>query len=270
MVFITVQYRNPDDTQSFLQSLALVVDASLCEVVVVDNAPVEEGRHSIGGNYPFRVHVIEPGKNLYYWGGAAFAIDTIMKATGRLPGWVIVCNNDVTLDGRDFVKRLSTIDGTEFPVIAPSIVSVASGGDQNPILRATPEFGKRFKWRIYDLAYPVAKLMLSIHRAFATNKRVVSKADTKPAKIYAPHGACVIFSSSFFERGGHLDTQVAMFAEELSLAETARGLGLPIWYRPEFRLMHAEHSTTGNRLTREKYRMEQMARRRWYDLLSRN
>ena len=74
----------------------------------------------------------------------------------------------------------------------------------------------------------------------------------------------MIFSSAFFEKGGVLDTAVPLFAEELTVAALAKKLGIPIWYCPELRIAHREHSTTGKSLTRAKYEMERLARRRFY------
>ena len=45
----------------------------------------------------------------------------------------------------------------------------------------------------------------------------------------------------------------------------AKKLDMPVWYCPDIRVSHREHSTTGEKLTRAKYQMERMARRRYYD-----
>jgi hypothetical protein len=47
----------------------------------------------------------------------------------------------------------------------------------------------------------------------------------------------------------------------------AEKLGMPVWYFPELRISHREHSTTGHSLTRSKYEMERMARHRYYELV---
>ncbi len=268
VVFVTVQYGNPADTEAFLESVGALDDSGACEVIVVDNAPGSSAARPLSQDrYTFPVQTVAAPENLYYWGGAAFAIDGIRNDRGGLPRRVIICNNDVTIPQADFLQRLSQIDPDGFPIVAPAVISLASGRDQNPILSDPPRVLMRLKWRVYDVAYPVAKAMLAIHRTLVSQDRPARNTVPEgPRKVYAAHGAFVILSSVFFERGGSLDTHVAMFAEELSLAETARSLGLPIWYFPDLRVSHAEHSTTGAELTPEKYALERLARGRYYDL----
>jgi hypothetical protein len=66
--------------------------------------------------------------------------------------------------------------------------------------------------------------------------------------------------------GGRLDTTIAMYAEELSLAATADRLQLPVWHRTELEVIHRAHSTLGAGMTREKYEMEREARRHYFSL----
>lgn len=127
------------------------------------------------------------------------------------------------------------------------------------------------KWRVYDSHYRIAHGMLGAHRLL---KRVAAPfagsptpqpGDSTARRIYAPHGSFVIFSRSFFQAGGFLDTTVPMFAEEFTIATLAERLSLPIMYHPELKVSHREHSTTGAALTRAKYDMERMARRQHYN-----
>ena len=61
--------------------------------------------------------------------------------------------------------------------------------------------------------------------------------------IYAPHGACVIFSKRFFSEGGSLDLPVFLFGEEICIAEAVRRLGLSVIYNPKLVLTHHEHQS---------------------------
>ena len=63
--------------------------------------------------------------------------------------------------------------------------------------------------------------------------------------IYAPHGAFIIFSNLFFQKGGWLDENLTMYGEEFTVAEIARRLQLPVHYRPDLEVIHVEHSSTG-------------------------
>src|SRR5215204_4443323 len=94
VVVITVQYANPADTATLVDSLAHVDRSDAIELVIVDNAPSRSALDSARGKQPFPIRRIEPGSNLYYWGGAAFALRSIEFGTPDSPSWVIICNND--------------------------------------------------------------------------------------------------------------------------------------------------------------------------------
>jgi len=272
---ITVQFGNPEDTAVLAGSLAKLDGAESIELIVVDNAAREDSQsrfEALDHSMPYRVRGFSPAGNLYYWGGASFALETI-RAEGESPArWVIICNNDITIDEPGFLTSLMALDPARYPIVAPSIVSAATGREQNPLLEEPAGFFKRLKWRIYDTNFAIATAMLGAH-GFLTRLRD----DRRPAQhevyagnfeknVYAPHGACVILSSQFFARGGVLDTTVPLYAEELTLASDAKKRGFPITFIPRLRVTHFEHSTTGTELTPEKYEMQRRARRHYYSL----
>lgn len=247
---------------------------SACEVIVVDNSTVADETSVVrtqDGPADFAVHTLRPPENLYYWGGAAFALQAFYGSSGPWPRWVVVCNNDVEVVDENFLQILERLDSATHPIVAPRILSQATSKDQNPLLEVYPSRLKRMKWRLYDLNYPLARALLAIHSVgspFWTPSESAAgsrSSSPTPRRIYAPHGSCMIFSSAFFEKGGKLDTSVPLFAEELTIAALAEKLGLPVWYCPDIRISHREHSTTGHKLTRAKYEMERMARRRYYE-----
>ena len=277
ILIITVQYGNFADTAALVASLSSADDVAGCEMAVVDNGAKNGGRgdlEALARSAPFPIHVLQPEGNLYYWGGAAHALELLSKANDRPYCWVILCNNDVVIEDRSFFRRLRSLDGSRYPIVAPSVISVETGRDQNPLLAAPAGALKRLKWRIYDVDYRIAKWMLWTHGILKRLTHPVALAfPSKPLqqteeKIYAPHGAFVILSAAFFERGGKLDTTIPMFAEELSLAATAERLQMPVWHRPELRVLHNAHSTTGPLLTAAKYDLERRARRHYYKLIA--
>src|SRR5688572_23698660 len=77
---ITVEYGNAADTAALAASLAALDGAEEIEFVVVDNTPgrsAGEPVESLNQALPFPVRRLSPGRNLYYWGGAAYAMDVI-------------------------------------------------------------------------------------------------------------------------------------------------------------------------------------------------
>lgn len=272
VLLVTVQFGNFRDTSALVASLSAADDIGSLEMVIVDNGPIPDGGElkALSHRAPFAITVFRPGSNLYYWGGAARALELIGRANGRKYLWTIVCNNDVLIGDPSFFRRLRALDGTRYPIVAPTIVDADTGRDQNPLLETAPGALKRLKWRVHDLHYRIAKSMLwadnRLRRLTSDSARARSSGVEK--RIYAPHGAFVILSSAFFERGGALDTTLSMYAEELSLAAAAEQLQLPVWHRPDLRVIHKPHSTTGAALTHEKHRMERDARRHYYRLIA--
>jgi len=271
ILLVTVQYGNFEDTSALVASLSAADDVGTLEMVIVDNRPSHDGREleSLKVGAPFAIRVLRPGTNLYYWGGAARALEFVGRANDRKHRWTIVCNNDVLIGDPSFFRRLRALDVNRYPIVAPTIMDAGTGRDQNPLLATVPHGLKRLKWRVHDLHYRIAKSMLwanSLLMRF-TNE-IVRAAPSAEQRIYAPHGAFVILSCAFFEKGGALDTTLSMYAEELSLAATAKRLQLPVWHRPDLRVIHKPHSTTGATLTREKYQMEREARQHYYKLVA--
>lgn len=276
---VTVEYGNPADTAALATSLAVLDGAAEIELVVVDNAPDKEHPERLGSlnqGLPFPVRRLCPGSNLYYWGGAAYAIDFLRREREEVPRWVVVCNNDITVANSDFLLILRATEPSLHPIVAPAILSSVTGQDQNPILEKPAGFFKRAKWRIFDTAYPIARSLLATHEFFV--KWTAPRSGSPPNQpraarnrsVYAAHGACVILSARFFSAGGSLDTTVPMFAEEMTLAEDANRLGLPISYLPSLEVLHREHSTTGPLLTRAKYELQRRAHRHFFSLRERN
>lgn len=271
VTFITVQFNNPDDTRRLIDSLAVLRDTPGCSLVVVDNTTFPESRAdavALEKRSPVPVEIISPERNLYYWGAAARAIEGLQES-GSIPDWIVICNNDVTIEDPLFVRKIRSLDGFKFPIVAPRIVSSA-GKEQNPLLETSPPFVKRLKWQLYDSDYRVARTMLAVNRFFRRTRDNAPKATRSiefARTVYAPHGACLILSKEFFLRGGKLDTTVPMFAEELTIAVTAERLGMPVWYYPDLVIHHREHTTTGRDLTQTKYDFERSARKRYYALV---
>src|SRR5687768_8932780 len=134
---ITVEFGNPEDTAVLAGSLARLDGAESLELIVVDNAAREDSQprfESLDHSMPYRVRGLSPGRNLYYWGGASFALE-MLRTEGESPSrWVMICNNDITIAEPTFVTDLLALDPTRYPIVAPSIVSAATGREQNPLL----------------------------------------------------------------------------------------------------------------------------------------
>lgn len=193
---------------------------------------------------------LRPAANLGYFGGARYATQRCFSTWG-VPDWTVVCNTDLTFDVVELMSALRSMS-LEPPadVIAPCIVSSGTGSNQNPFMLRRPS-----KWRMRFYAwlferYWLYALYSRLHeirqrlRVYRRRGGIVSACD-----IYAPHGAFMIFSHSYFEAGATLDYGAFLFGEEIFVAEEARRLGLRVLYVPEIQVSHFEHVSTG--LSRE-------------------
>jgi len=268
-LFIAVNYRS---SESILEMVASVNRCSAKQnvgTVIVDNLPVPVGFERIRsvvqglGN----AEVLESPENRGYFGAARFALDHYL-ANGRvLPNWVIVCNHDVVIEGREFFERLLREDSDAVGVIAPRIQRQQSHSDQNPFMRDRPG---RLRWaqlRLVGSNYPLAIFWDWLWRQKSALKswfeaKCTESTSNKNAKrefIYAPHGSLIIFSHRFFEAGGYLDKDLFLYGEEISVAEMCRSLSLPVIYEPTLCVLHNEHQSTGKALSRFTYECQKKA-----------
>lgn len=270
--FITVNYRSARSTEGYLASLAALEGIGQCEVAIVDNGADAESRAELGvlaQGYPGRLHLYHLEDNRFYWPGAAFAIERLYPRPELTPDWVVVSNNDIVIPDRGFVATLVGYDPERYGVIAPSILSTATGRDQNPFMRKPMSVVARWKWKAYYTHYVVARSLLALRSLWigaaegkghmGNGGRVTSPGQEE--QIYAPHGACVIFSRAYFQRGGYLDANFALYGEEITVAEISRRIGITVVYCPRLQVLHHEHAATGRRLTRALYGMEREAHR---------
>ncbi len=261
IAFITVNYKDTYYTRQFVDSLIKLDGFSECQVVVVDNKSSDKTQtelEKLKNKYPDNVSIFYASDNLYYWGGAAFAINKLYSNKSNMPDWLIVCNNDILVEQQDFLIRLCSLDYREYGVIAPAIISLASGKDQNPFRINTLSRKEQLRWKLFFTHYYVAKLMLLCRDLFISLKLKSrhKKNSFSEQKIYAPHGSFVIFSKFFFEKGGYLDSNFELYGEENTTAEIAKKIGLSVYYYPSLNVLHHEHTSIGKEFTKQRYYKE--------------
>jgi GT2 family glycosyltransferase len=232
-------------------------------VVIVSNG-LKSDQSTIPSSYlsPLEnLSIVNSDKNRGYFGGLKMGLEWFRKTHGGLPSWIIACNNDIRIEQTDFFEKLSRLEHGNVGVIAPEIICSETGLDQNPFMLRRPgrwRIGELHFWlRSYYLAFIHEEMSLWKSRAEALRRRFLRKSEEpckKPgARIYAAHGAFLIFSRQFFELGGFLDDGFFLFHEEISIAEICWKLGLAIFYHPQLSILHDEHSTIGRRFTRTTY-----------------
>jgi GT2 family glycosyltransferase len=244
---IVVSYRNNRELVAFLQHLDGFPDDLIGSTVAtangLDPAAVAALQTDTVALLRGRIQLVAGAQNPGYFGGAALALRQ-WQARGQIPDWVIVTNDDIRF-ASDFFKRLAAYAATGVAVLAPDIVVPITGLHQNPLYTSKPP-----AWRIRLLRWlhqhpTIMQLFVGL-REFRQHWRKRQKpAGTGSRVIYAPHGACIVFSRAYFAAGGNLDYPCFLYGEEFFVAETARRLGLDIRVEPTLQVTHHEHSTTG-------------------------
>lgn len=269
---VCVNYRNDEETASFVRQLLAQRGGFDQSVIVVDNSetPLVGGPlHSLGNEYR-NTRLYIPTKNLGYYGGAALGLREYIKIC-QLPAWIIVCNTDIEMQPA-FLSAFCDLypadhHASHHAIIAPSIYSTLSGMDQNPYMQRRPSAARMhfYKWifRYYHtfsayqtLALAKQKVVAAVHRRksmAADNQGVKMAFQPGPRPIYAPHGSFVVFHRSYFEAGGSLDHGAFLFGEEVFVAETARRLGLTVTYDPRLLVLHREHAATAVLKDRQRF-----------------
>jgi GT2 family glycosyltransferase len=164
--------------------------------------------------------------------------------------WIIICNNDVTFNDPQFFSHLNEMDIENYPIIGPKIQSSVSKKDLNPFLSNSISTIQDLYYSLYYSNTDTAKFVHAMgsiinrklmHRNLAEGK---GEGGPKIKQIYAPHGSCIIFSSTFFKKGGYLDTGFTIYGEEISTAEIAQSLNMSIYYIPMLSIIHNDHQST--------------------------
>lgn len=257
---ICVNYNNDKETQQFVSELLIQKGDFSQKVIVVDNSEspsLDSPLYSLFKS-DSRVLIINSGKNLGYFGGAALGFREYSKEF-PLPDWVIVCNTDIDLIQPDFLSKLCNFHAVNPPaVIAPSVYSTLSKVNQNPNMQHRPTVARMhfYKWisryhptfvAYQTLALAKQKLLAVTHRnpVVTDGDAVENRRQPAPRAIYAAHGSFIVFHRSYFEAGGNLDHGAFLFGEEVFVAETIRRLGLTAIYDPRLVVLHREHAATG-------------------------
>lgn len=258
IITICVNYHNDKETARFVKDLLAQEGVFTQMVIVIDNSEsprVSNCLHILSKTNE-QIWLRHPGKNLGYYGGAAWGLREFIKEF-PLPDWIIVCNTDIKFLQSNFISNLCAFHSEgSYAVVAPAIISKFSGRDTNPHLRMRPSRIRMhflkcvFRYYPISMAYNILSLAKDKIRFMLKLGAVQSYANSKqkgpiPQQIYAPQGSFVAFNRKYFESGGTLDHGAFLFGEEIFVAETARRLGLTIAYDPRLKIEHREHRTTG-------------------------
>lgn len=258
-VIVAVNANAWKNTLEFVDSARHLNRFPEVEFVIVDNASTDSSlpriRDAIAGLA--NVHLLESKNNRGYFGGACWGFTKYLEQGRAMPDWAVICNNDILFEDKEFFDKLLTYDFRTVGVLAPRILSSQTGLDLNPNLAVRPGRNHLRKLWLCFSSYYVAVLTTTLSRwkrrwkAIAHGRRRL--AAPRATRIYSPHGSFIVFSRTFFDRGGSLESDIFLYCEEILVAEQCRRIGVDVVYDPSLCVKHNEHQSTGNYMTRFKY-----------------
>ena len=256
VLIITVHYKGGDATERFLKSASELEGWDESHLIVVENGSNDgsaEKLRPLVGEFA-NVELLESEGNRGYFGAAHWALQHHL-ARAQKPDWVIICNNDIVFDDPQFLAKLAQRGTADAQVIAPAIIARPIGIDCNPFLRTRPSGFKLLRSQFWQSNYYLMwiKQWLSPYVRTARHHLYFwrrSSLSAGRADVYAPHGAFLIFSRSYFEAGGYIDDGFFLYAEEFSVAEICRQLQLRVVHDPGLRVWHNAHGVTGRMCNR--------------------
>ena len=216
---ITINYNGLKDTCELIDTLPLG-DESI-EVIVVDNASMEDEATLIAQHYP-QVKVIRSIKNLGFAGGNNLGIKA---AQGK---YLYFVNNDTIFKDANFYKSLiNRLESSKkIGMVCPKIC---------------------YAWGNHPIQFagytPLSSVTLR-NRCIGMGEEDHGQYDSSHPTPYA-HGAAMMIKREVIERVGFMPECYFLYYEELDWSLMIRRAGYDIWFEPSCTIYHKESQATG-------------------------
>ncbi|WP_161881796.1 glycosyltransferase family 2 protein [Deinococcus alpinitundrae] len=235
LVIVTVNYGDPSDTLTLLES---VLGADLDETtyfVVVDNGSTEADRNALfnGFDSVFKyigesknVIVIANETNLGFSGGNNVGIKYALENLNAEYVWLL--NNDTTLDNMAIRKMREHISKNKKTIIGSTIVDEQSNRIQ---CLGGAELDK------YTFTGKYVGLGMNV------NDVSIMEADATAAKFDYIHGASLLIPREVLHRIGYLDERYFLYYEEVDYCLAASREGIHLTWAKDVFITHKEGSS---------------------------
>lgn len=240
---ITVNYKAVQPTKELIKSIEKCNIEHNIKILIGDNESssiTKEELKIIKKKSFLDIELFFYSKNHYYWPSIEKILSKKIDLNSQYPDWILICNNDIIINDKNFFNELNKLDGGLFNIIGPRISS-SNNDDLNPFLLEPMTKFSKFFWTFYFKSYYfsiILKFFINIKNIF--QKKQFSN-ETK--EVYAVHGSAILFSKYFFINGGKLDTNFKLYCEELTTAEISKKIGCKTYYVPKLKIIHKEHSS---------------------------
>lgn len=253
-LLITVNYNSWNDVEKFYNSFLQCKPGKGVKFVVVDNDSETRPNDTFLQKLKFRGdEVLQLDSNYGYFGAAKQACNRIET----IGDFFIISNPDIEILCTKFFQPLRFLLKENFSdVIAPKIVSEGQK-NQNPHRLKGISTSLKVFYKIYFSNYYISKLIRYILPLR------VKKRDEDMLKdgqhIFSAHGAFIIFSRDYFEKGGFIDDGYFLYGEEDSIAGICKEKNLSIRYTDKLKVYHHEGVSTNLTLSRKKFEWQSEA-----------
>lgn len=174
---------------------------------------------------------------------------TAEKIDPKKYDYVILSNVDLVVS-ENFFEELELISKDHnVGVIAPAIISIDTGADSNPKILRRPSKTRIQLMIIITYFYPLFFLYMKFRNCtYLFAKKFISKESCPTNKngitMYAPHGAIVIFSNTYFTSGGSINYPMFLFGEEGFIGEECKKNNLLIKHCTQLKVWDKMHGST--------------------------
>ncbi len=252
IAFSLLHYNNLEVTREAVTYLQGLNNINECEIIIVDNASPNGSGKEIEELYNAEenIHVILNSQN----GGFAYGNNIGYKYAKELScDVIVVMNNDIYIKDIKFIEKLSRcVNESDDEIIAPIIYG--QEGNQNPFRVEKSSTKHLYKLFFYNWFISKLYCIPGINSIYAHSRDKKDKKrkkttcssieEKKSSKIWAPHGACIIFTKKWVskEKFAFLPLTFMYFEEDI-LAEYAHAQGYSIYYDEKLNVHHVEDAS---------------------------
>ena len=243
-LLITINYGNTNITKKLIGSIEDCYIKSKIKIIIGDNNSTKKTKKElkdIKNNSSLDIDLLFFDNNLFYWPAAQNIIVKKIKSQIDIPNWTIVCNNDIIINDKEFFNNLSKYNGDKHTVIGPKILT-HNKKNLNPFMKKPMNNFIKLYWKLYFKSFWISLVFNFLNKIKVFYKKEII--DDSINQVYAIHGSIMIFSKTFFLKGGYLDSKFNLFCEELTTAEITKKIGGRIFYIPQLEVVHNEHTST--------------------------
>ena len=239
--FVIVNYKVPQDSLDFIDSVNETLDKKNYLICIVDN----DGSFSKYKNIYKNVWYIKSKTNVDYLSGLGLGYNFIKKKFPKIKvKYFFLSNADIKLTP-SFKKNIDSINPKIYDCIAPNIINLNTKlGDpyQNPYLLKKPtEIYLKFMKIIYsNYLFFVIYEWLSIQKSKITKR--TQKKDNQQKKIYSPYGSFIGFSTKFISKF-NFDHKCEGGGIELIFSYELNNKKIDCYYFPNLSVFHKNKSS---------------------------